>query len=134
MLLVASPPSRIPFWLFFKFFLHHVRRDVLLIILVWLVLGLLHKVHLCIVLHRWVMCWGLSITRSMVCAWLLEGSSSVSVSFYVLIRLSRRIGSWWYACALLVKNFLRHMMTLKTGLRYVLGRIVRVIGVLTAAT
>ena len=66
-LLVVYPLSRVPFWLVFLLFLHHVRRVVLLVVLVWLVLGRLHKVNLCIGLHRRVLCWGLSITRSLVC-------------------------------------------------------------------
>ena len=61
-LLVATPISKVPFCLVFLVFLNHIRRVVILIILVWLILGWLHKVHLCIVLRRWFMCLGLSIT------------------------------------------------------------------------
>ena len=115
-------------------FIHHVRRVALLVVLVWLVLGVLHKVHLCIGVHRRFFFWGTIITQSLVCTWLFEGSSSVSVSFCVLGPLSRRIRSSlvirWHPIGQIL---LRHMMTLKIGLRYVLGRTVCVTGVLTAA-
>ena len=66
-LLVAAPLSRVPFEFVFYLFFYHVRRVILLIKLVWLILGQLHKVHLCIVLHRWVMFLGLRILLSHVC-------------------------------------------------------------------
>lgn len=73
-LLVAAPLYRVPLGLVFCLFLNHVRRVVLLIILVWLILGWLHKVHMCIGLRRWVMCLGLSTILSHVCTWPLGGA------------------------------------------------------------
>ena len=66
-LLVAAPLSKVPFEFIFYLSFDHVRRVILLIILVWLILGWLHKVHLCIVLCWWVMCLGLSMLLSYVC-------------------------------------------------------------------
>ena len=50
------PLSSVPFWLVYGFFIYHIRRVVLLVILVGLVLGRLHKFHMCIGLHRRVLC------------------------------------------------------------------------------
>ena len=66
-LLVAAPLSKVPFGFVFFLFINDIWRVVILIILVWLILGRLHKVHLCIVLRRWVVCMGLSIMFSCVC-------------------------------------------------------------------
>ena len=120
-LLVAAPLSRVPFGLVFCLFLNHVRRVVLLIILVWLILGRLHKVHLCIGLRRWVMCLGLSIIPSRVFTWSLGRSSSISVYSCVLGPLSQRINSslviHWRSISQIL---MLHMMTLKSKLRHVL--------------
>jgi len=133
-LLVAAPLSRVPFGLVFYLSFNYVRRVILLIILVWFILGRLHKVHLCIFLHRWVMCLGLSILLSHVCTWPLAGSCSVSFSSCILGPLSWRIRSslvirWCPISQIL----LLHMMTLKFRLRHVLGRPMCVTGILTVA-
>ena len=129
----CCPPVQGSLWASFCLFLNHVRRVFLLIILVWLILGRLHKVHLCIGLRRWVVCLGLSIMLSRVFTWPLGGSSSVSVSSCVLGPLSRRIRSSLVICLRPISQILlRHMMTLKSGLRHVLGRIMCVTGILTA--
>ena len=133
-LLVVAPLSRVPFGLVFCLFLNHVRRVVLLIILVWLILGRLHKVHLCIVLRRWVVGLGLSIMMSHVCTWPLGGSSSISFSSCILGPLILRIRSSlvirWHPISQIL---LLHMMNLKSRLRHVLGRPMCVTGILTAA-
>ena len=122
-LLVAAPLSMVPFEFFFYLYFDHVRRVILLIILVWLILGRLHKVHLCIVLRWWVMCLGLSILLSHICTWPLGGSSSISFSSCILGPLSWRVRSSlvirWRP---IIQIFLLHMMTLKSGLIHVLGR------------
>lgn len=68
---------------------------LLVILLAWLGLGRLHEVHWCIIFHRWVLCWGVGILRSLslVYIWLLGGSSSVSVPSCVLGPLCGRVRS-----------------------------------------
>ena len=56
-LLVAAPLSRVPFEFVFYLSFDHIRRVILLIILVWLILGRLHKFHLCIVCVGGLCAW-----------------------------------------------------------------------------
>ena len=131
-LLIAAPQSRVPFGLVFYLSFNHVRRVVLLIILVWLILGRLHKVHLCIGLRRWVVCLGLSMLFSHVFTWPMGGSSSVIFSSCVLGPPGQRVRSSLVIFLRPISQILlRHMMTLKSGLRHVLGRLMCVTRILT---
>lgn len=135
-LLVVAPLSRVSFRLVFSSFLNHVRRIALLVIwLARLVLGRLHKVHLCIILHRQVLCWGMSIMRSVVCEWLLGASSSVNMSIFILVPLSWRIGSSmlirWCPTGQILWT---HVMNLVSVLWYALGRIIHVTRVLNVVS